>query len=77
MTDFLASIHYNQWILHVLVLLPLAGAVPVLLGDERSAKRMALVITSARRLALRSSPRRTGTAPASGSSTRAWSIHWL
>src|SRR5688572_29764094 len=45
MTDFLASIYYNQWILHVLVLLPLAGAVPVLLGDERSAKRMALVIT--------------------------------
>jgi len=46
MTDFLASIHYSQWILHVLVLLPLAGAVPVLLGDERSAKRMALAVTT-------------------------------
>ncbi len=46
MTDFLASIHYGQWILHALVLLPLAGVVPILLGDERSAKRMALVITS-------------------------------
>ena len=46
MTDFLASIHYGKWILHALVLLPLAGAVPVLLGDERSAKRMALAITT-------------------------------
>ncbi|HJR18043.1 MAG TPA: NADH-quinone oxidoreductase subunit M, partial [Gemmatimonadales bacterium] len=46
MTEFLASINYSQWILHVLVLLPLAGAVPVLLGDERSARRMALVVTS-------------------------------
>jgi NADH-quinone oxidoreductase subunit M len=46
MTDFLASIHYGRWILHALVLLPLAGVVPVLLGDERSAKRMALVVTS-------------------------------
>jgi NADH-quinone oxidoreductase subunit M len=46
MTDFLASIYYGQWILHLLVLLPMAGAVPILLGDERSAKRMALVVTS-------------------------------
>jgi NADH-quinone oxidoreductase subunit M len=45
-TDFLASIHYSQWILHLLVLLPLAGAVPVLLGDERSAKRLALAVTT-------------------------------
>ena len=45
MIDLLNSIHYNQWILHALVLLPLAGVVPVLLGDERSAKRMALVVT--------------------------------
>ena len=30
MTDFLASIHYSQWILHALVLLPLAGAVPAM-----------------------------------------------
>jgi NADH-quinone oxidoreductase subunit M len=36
---------YGQWILHALVLLPLAGVVPILLGEERSAKRMALVVT--------------------------------
>jgi NADH-quinone oxidoreductase subunit M len=46
MTDFLASIQYGRWILHVLVLLPLAGVVPVLLGDERSARRTALAVTS-------------------------------
>jgi NADH-quinone oxidoreductase subunit M len=45
MTDFLASIGYERWILHALILLPLAGVVPVLLGDERSAKKMALAIT--------------------------------
>jgi NADH-quinone oxidoreductase subunit M len=45
MIDLLASISYGQWILHALVLLPLTGVVPVLLGDERSAKRMALVVT--------------------------------
>jgi NADH-quinone oxidoreductase subunit M len=45
MTELLASMSYGQWILHVLVLLPLAGAVPILLGDERSARRMALVVT--------------------------------
>jgi NADH-quinone oxidoreductase subunit M len=45
MTQFLQSIAYDRWILHVLVLLPLAGVVPVLLGDERSAKRMALAVT--------------------------------
>jgi len=46
MTDFLASINYGRWILHVLILLPLAGAVPVLLGDARSAKRTALAVTT-------------------------------
>jgi NADH-quinone oxidoreductase subunit M len=46
MSDLLASIHFNQWILHALILLPLAGVVPVLLGYERSAKWMALVVTS-------------------------------
>jgi NADH-quinone oxidoreductase subunit M len=46
MTQLLQSIGYDRWILHALVLLPLAGVVPVLLGDERSAKRMALVITT-------------------------------
>ena len=46
MSDFLQSIGYGQWILHALILLPLVGVVPVLLGDERSAKRTALVITT-------------------------------
>ena len=45
MSHLLQSIGYDRWILHALVLLPLAGVVPVLLGDERSAKRMALAIT--------------------------------
>jgi NADH-quinone oxidoreductase subunit M len=46
MSQLLQSIGYDRWILHVLVLLPLAGVVPVLLGDERSAKRMALAVTT-------------------------------
>ena len=46
MSGLLESIHYGQWILHVLVLLPLIGVVPVLLGDERSARRTALVVTT-------------------------------
>jgi NADH-quinone oxidoreductase subunit M len=45
MSEFLDSIGYGGWILHALVLLPLAGVIPVLLGDERSAKRTALVVT--------------------------------
>jgi NADH-quinone oxidoreductase subunit M len=46
MTQLLQSIGYDHWILHALVLLPLAGVVPVLLGDERSAKRMALAVAT-------------------------------
>ena len=46
MKELLASIYFDRWILHALILLPLAGTVPVLLGDERSAKRMALAITT-------------------------------
>ena len=45
MTEFLQSISYGQWILHALVLLPLVGAVPVLLGPESAAKRTALAVT--------------------------------
>jgi NADH-quinone oxidoreductase subunit M len=45
MNQFLQSIAFDRWILHALILLPLAGVVPVLLGDERSAKRMALAVT--------------------------------
>ncbi len=46
MTALLQSIGYGQWILHALILLPLVGVVPVLLGDERSARRTALVVTT-------------------------------
>ena len=46
MTDFLRSIDYGQWILHALIVLPLLGVVPVLLGDRRSARRTALVVTT-------------------------------
>jgi NADH-quinone oxidoreductase subunit M len=46
MNELLTSISFSRWILHALVLLPLAGVVPVLLGDERSAKRTALAVTT-------------------------------
>src|SRR3954470_7438418 len=46
MTAFLHSIAYGSWILHALVLLPLIGVVPVLLGPESSAKRTALIVTT-------------------------------
>ena len=46
MSHFLESIGYNAWILHALIVLPLIGVVPVLLGDERSAKHTALFVTT-------------------------------
>src|SRR5688500_14778811 len=46
MTEFLGSIGYGQWILHALVVLPLLGVVPVLLGPESSAKWTALLVTT-------------------------------
>jgi NADH-quinone oxidoreductase subunit M len=45
MTAFLDAIGYGHWILHALVLLPLIGVVPVLLGTESAAKRTALAVT--------------------------------
>jgi NADH-quinone oxidoreductase subunit M len=45
MTQFLDSMAYGQWILHALILLPLLGVIPVLLGPESAAKRTALVLT--------------------------------
>jgi NADH-quinone oxidoreductase subunit M len=45
MTQLLASIGFDRWILHVLLALPLVGAVPVLLLPVALAKRTALVIT--------------------------------
>jgi NADH-quinone oxidoreductase subunit M len=46
MNEFLDSIGYGQWILHVLILLPLLGAIPVLLGPRSSAKWTALGVTT-------------------------------
>ncbi len=46
MTELLESIGYGRWALHALVLLPLLGVVPVLLGPERAAKQMALLVTT-------------------------------
>jgi NADH-quinone oxidoreductase subunit M len=46
MSQFLDSIAYGSWILHALVLLPLVGVVPVLLGPGTTAKRTALIVTT-------------------------------
>src|SRR5918994_7529012 len=46
MNELLDSIGYGQWILHALVVLPLLGVVPVLLGPESSAKWTALIVTT-------------------------------
>jgi NADH-quinone oxidoreductase subunit M len=46
MTELLESIGYGQWILHALVVLPLLGVAPVLLGPEPSAKWTALLVTT-------------------------------
>src|SRR5207245_4147134 len=46
MAGLLDSIHYGAWILHVLLALPLLGAVPILLYPDRLAKWIALVVTS-------------------------------
>ena len=46
MTEFLDSIGYGQWILHALVVLPLLGLAPVLLGPESSARWTALLVTT-------------------------------
>ncbi|HTL04241.1 MAG TPA: NADH-quinone oxidoreductase subunit M [Gemmatimonadales bacterium] len=45
MSSLLLAIGYQNWILHVLLLLPLLGIVPILAGSPGTAKRTALVIT--------------------------------
>ena len=47
MTEFLSTIGYQNWILHALLLLPLLGVLPVVLGPAQAAKRIALVVTIA------------------------------
>ncbi len=46
MTAFLDSIGYGQWILHLLVVLPLAAIPLILLAPERAAKHVALAATT-------------------------------
>ena len=46
MTQLLAAIGYQDWILHVLLALPLLGAVPVLLAPAPRARAIALVVTT-------------------------------
>ncbi|MGE5927574.1 MAG: complex I subunit 4 family protein, partial [Gemmatimonadota bacterium] len=45
MNDFLNSVGYGQWILHALVLIPLAGVLLLLAVPERSVKHVALAVT--------------------------------
>jgi NADH-quinone oxidoreductase subunit M len=45
MADLLGELGYQHWILHVLLLVPLLGAVPILLGQPETAKRTALVVS--------------------------------
>ena len=47
MINFLNSINYNGWILHVLLALPIVGAILVFLSPVALAKRLALVVTVA------------------------------
>jgi NADH-quinone oxidoreductase subunit M len=46
MSALLASVGFERWILHVLLLLPLVAVVPVLLAPAAAAKRIALVGTT-------------------------------
>jgi len=46
MSAFLASIGYDQWILHVLLALPVVGAIATALSGEAGARRTALVVSA-------------------------------
>ncbi|MEO8294694.1 MAG: NADH-quinone oxidoreductase subunit M [Gemmatimonadota bacterium] len=45
MNNFLTSIGYDHWIIHVLLLLPVVGMVPVVLAPGRVARQLALWVT--------------------------------
>jgi NADH-quinone oxidoreductase subunit M len=45
MNDFLNSVGYGQWILHALVVIPLAGVLLLLVTPERAAKHVALAVS--------------------------------
>ncbi|MEE8477512.1 MAG: hypothetical protein V3S19_04035, partial [Gemmatimonadales bacterium] len=46
MTDFLSSLGYSQWIIPVLLIVPIAGILPILMVPAAQAKRIALVIST-------------------------------
>ena len=45
MNGFLASLGYDAWVLHALMIVPLLGALAVLLASEGQAKWIALWVT--------------------------------
>jgi NADH-quinone oxidoreductase subunit M len=45
MTAFLNSVQYDRWIVHVLLLLPLVGILPIMFAPARVAKHLALWLT--------------------------------
>ncbi|HWA15163.1 MAG TPA: hypothetical protein VG817_01935, partial [Gemmatimonadales bacterium] len=45
MIEFLSSIGYDGWILSTLLIIPLAGVIPIALAPAAQAKRIALVVT--------------------------------
>jgi len=45
MTQFLASIQYDRWIINALLIVPLVGMIPVLLAPAERAKPIALAVT--------------------------------
>ena len=45
MSQFLTAMHYNSWILHALLVIPVVGAVAVFLLPAATAKRLALLVS--------------------------------
>ena len=45
MNEFLSSIAYDRWVIHVLLLLPIGGMLPILLAPARVARHLALWLT--------------------------------
>jgi len=45
MRDFLTSVAYDRWILNALILIPLAGIIPVVFAPPARAKTIAMVVT--------------------------------
>ncbi len=46
MSTFLASVGYNQWILHALLLIPVLGVAPILLAPPSRARTIALTVAT-------------------------------